>query len=160
MNLATDTIFGVCSTNCAIGGLSGGAGYATNTTVFQPTYSADKWGFVCWLTNNPGVIHPEIEFHYVSGGAGGSQWHSADCVKFTLISPSPSVAAVRITSIAGNAIQYTGGSGTRFILLKSTSPGAALSAWQRADTNNITPGSFTIPAVGTDTAAFYTIKSE
>jgi hypothetical protein len=34
-NLATDTIFGVCSTNCTIGGLSGGAGYATNTTGFQ-----------------------------------------------------------------------------------------------------------------------------
>jgi hypothetical protein len=158
-NLATDTIFGVCSTNCAIGGLSGGAGYATNTTAFQPSYSADKWGFVCWLTNNPGVSQPELEFHYVSGGVT-SQRHHADCVRFTLISSSLNVSAVRITSIAGGTIQYLGGSATRFILLKSASPGADLTTWQRADTNNITPGFFTIPAVGTDAAAFYVIESE
>lgn len=158
-NLATDTIFGVCSTNCAIGGLSGGAGYATNTAVFQPAFSANKWGFVCWLTNNPGVTQPEIEFHYVSGGVLSLR-HYADCVKFTALPCCSSISPVRITSIAGGTIQYTGGSGTRFILLKSASLAAALSSWQRADTNGITPGSFTIPAVGTGAPMFYSIQSE
>lgn len=157
--LATDAIFGVCSTNCAIGGLSGGAGYATNTTVFQPGSSADRWGVVCWLTNNPGVIQPEIEFHYVSGGSLSLR-HYADCVRFTLIQSGSNSLPVRITSIAGTTIQYTGSSGARFILLKSASLSAARSTWQRVDTNSVTPGSFTIPAVGIGAPVFYAIKGE
>ena len=70
------------------------------------------------------------------------------------------MSPVRITSIAGGTIQYLGGSGTRFILLKSASLSTALSSWQRADTNSATPGSFTIPAVGTGAPMFYSILSE
>jgi len=154
-NVATDTIFGVCSTNCAVGGLSGGAGSATNTTAFQAANSVNKWGFVCWLTNTAGVPNPEIEFHYVSGGTASLR-HFADCVRFTLVPASSVPSPVQIGGLAGTALQYTGGSGTRFVLLRC----ASLFDWQRVATNFVTPGSFSIPAVGTEPAAFYAVASE
>ena len=153
--VATDTIFGVCSTNCDIGGLSGGDGYATNTTAFQAACSVDKWGFVCRLTNIAGVSNPEIEFHYVSGGSGTLK-HYADCVRFTQPAPGSGPAPARICGFAGDALQYTGGSGTRFVLLKCTT----LCNWQRVATNFATPASFPIATVGTEDAAFYAIVSE
>ena len=154
-SVATDTIFGVCSTNCDIGGLSGGASYATNTTAFQAACSVDKWGFVCWLTNTAGVSNPEIEFHYVSGGTGTLK-HYADCVRFTQLSSVTGPAPARICGFGGGALQYTGGSGARFVLLKCTT----LCNWQRVATNFATPSSFPIATVGTENAAFYAIVSE
>jgi len=68
---------------------------------------------------------------------------------------------VTITAFAGTSLSYTGGSGTQFVLLKSSDIAAPLSAWTRAATNTATPGSFTIPAVGTPPApVFYSIVSE
>jgi hypothetical protein len=156
VSISTNILFGVCSTNCTIGGLSGGGGYATNTTAFQDVYSVNKWGFVCWLTNTAGMPNPQIEFHYVSGGVGDNLRHYADCVRFTLLTPSSGPTPVRISSFAGSALAYSGGSGTRFVLLKCGS----LCDWQRVATNFVTPGSFSIPAVGTEAAAFYAIASE
>jgi hypothetical protein len=71
------------------------------------------------------------------------------------------VASVTITNISGTTLAYTGGAGAQFVLLKSPGVTAPLSSWSREHTNNVTPGSFTIPAVGTggDTV-FYSIKSE
>lgn len=155
--VTTNIVVGVCSTNCDIGDVFGATadGGWTNTTAFQAAYSVNKWGFVCWLTNTAGVPNPEIEFHYLGGG-GFSQRHYADCVRFTLVSPSALPTPVRISSFAGSTLQYAGGSGTRFVLLKC----ATLGQWQRMVTNSATPGSFAIPAVGTEAAAFYTIASE
>jgi len=157
-SVATDTIFGVCSTNCAVGGLSGGAGYPTNTTAFQAANSVNKWGFVCWLTNTLGVPNPEIEFHYVSGGAPSAK-HYADCVRFTLVSTPGSPRPVRLIGISGGLLGYDGGSGTCFVLLKSADLGTAPNGWQRLATNWVTPSSFTIPTL-TDGSAFYAIASE
>jgi hypothetical protein len=153
--VATDTIFGVCSTNCDVGGLSGGAGYATNTTAFQAACSVDKWGFVCWLTNTLGVPNPEIEFHYVSGGPTQTRQYT-DCVRFIQLLSTSGPAPVRISSFSGTALQYSGGCGVRFVLLKSTT----LWHWQRVATNSATPSSFSIENVGTEDAAFYAILSE
>jgi len=71
------------------------------------------------------------------------------------------LASVTITNISGTTLDYTGGAGAHFVLLKSPGVTAPLSSWSREHTNNVTPGSFTIPAVGTggDTV-FYSIKSE
>jgi len=153
--VTTNIVFGVCSTNCAIGGLSGGAAESTNTTAFQAAHSVNKWGFVCWLTNTAGVPNPEIEFHYVSGGTNGHK-HYVDCVRFTLATPSTVPTPVRIGSFAGSTLEYSGGSGTRFVLLRC----ARLCEWQRVATNAVTPGAFAIPAVGTEPPAFYAIASE
>jgi hypothetical protein len=152
---AADVIFGVCSTNCELGGLSGGGGSATNTTAFQGNYSVDKWGLVCYLTNTLGVPNPEIEFRYVSGGVTQTR-QFADCVRFTQLPASSGRTSVRISSFSGTSLEYSGGAGTHFVLLKCT----ALCNWERVATNSATPGSFPIAGIGTEDAAFYAIVSE
>jgi hypothetical protein len=47
-----------------------------------------------------------------------------------------------------------------FILLESADATAPLSAWTRVATNDTTPGSFSIPPVGTATAKYYRVMSE
>ena len=56
-------------------------------------------------------------------------------------------------------LEYTGGAGSQFVLLQSASVSASLSSWIRAQTNNITPSSFTV-SMGSGTQMFYRIKSE
>ncbi|HOX56302.1 MAG TPA: hypothetical protein PLC99_05375 [Verrucomicrobiota bacterium] len=160
--VAEDSIFGVCSTNCAIGGLSGGGGSETNTTAFQAANSVDKWGVVCWLTNTAGVLNPQIEFHYVSGtDPANSLKQYADCVKFTLISASTNPAPVRITDFRGTSLTYTGGVGARFVLRQSTSLSDAPGSWPRVATNFVTPGTFDpLPVANTPAPCFYCIQSE
>jgi hypothetical protein len=159
--VGTDTLFGVCSTNCSVGGLSGGASYATNTTAFQAANSTNKWGFVCYLTNTTGVANPEIEFHFVSAtDPDGLLRNYADCVRFTEACCPPVLWPAQITGIAGVTLTYSGGRGARFILLKSPSLGAGPGSWERVDTNYAMPGSFTIPDLGAAASAFYRIQSE
>jgi len=85
----------------------------------------------------------------------------------TLNSPSnkltvapPLAAAVTITNISGTTLTYGGGNGAQFVLVKSATVTAPLNTWTRVATNTVTPGAFTIPAVGTETAVFYRVKSE
>jgi hypothetical protein len=78
-----------------------------------------------------------------------------------LLTVTVPTAPVTITSISGTTLSYTGGAGTRFVLLQSGNITAPLSTWTRVATNTATPGSFTIPAVGTPpTPVFYSIQSE
>ena len=61
---------------------------------------------------------------------------------------------------AGNCtINYSGGTGSQFVLLGSPDVAAPLSTWARVATNTATAGSFTIP-IGTDPRSFYRIESE
>ncbi|HOX56769.1 MAG TPA: hypothetical protein P5205_10365 [Candidatus Paceibacterota bacterium] len=71
---------------------------------------------------------------------------------------STSVTSVTIIGITATTISYTGGSGSQFVLLESTSLDAPLNTWTRAQTQTGTPGSFTITAG--ETKKFYSIKSE
>ena len=61
---------------------------------------------------------------------------------------------------APDGVTGRGGSGLQFVLLKSADAAAPLSGWSREATNTVTPGTFTIPAVGTGSPVFYSIKSE
>ena len=61
---------------------------------------------------------------------------------------------------ASSTVSYTGGSGARFVLLESANATAPMAAWTRVATNTATPGSFTIPAVGSAAAKFYRVQSE
>jgi hypothetical protein len=162
--LNTDLIMNVGSTNSDIGSVFGAtaAGGWTNTTAFQAAYCANQWVTVCYLTNRSGVTQPHVDFKYVSGSNRTGADHTfADCVRFHLIVPgSNAPTPVRLTRIAATSVEYTGGSGARFILLKWSSLGNALSGWERLATNSVTPGSFPIPAVGTGSSAFYAIVSE
>lgn len=160
--LAPDVIMNVGSTNCDIGGVFGataGGGW-TNTTAFHKAYSLNQWAFTCYLTNRPGVTQPHIDFKYVSGGTG-SERTFADCVRFHQIGSSTNAPPrVRITSVEGTTLSYTGGSGSRFVLLHSASLQSAPGNWQPVATNSVTPADFTIPPVGAAESAFYRIQTE
>jgi autotransporter-associated beta strand protein len=65
---------------------------------------------------------------------------------------------VTISRITTTAIDYTAGSGSKFILLESAVPTTARSTWTGVATNTSTPGSFPI-STGTG-KKFYSIKSE
>ncbi len=160
--VSTTIIMNVGSTNCDIGQVFGAteAGGWTNTTAFQAAYSKDQWGRVCYLTNRPGITQPHVDFRYVSSDTT-SYRNYADCVWFHQIGSAPSgPTPVRIARPAGTNLDYTGGSGARFILLQSEIPTAPLTNWLSVATNTTTPSSFAIPAVGTGGAAFYVILSE
>ncbi len=103
----------------------------------------------------------------VSAGDAGAYSVTVQDPFCTLTSPSAILtvgvptAPVTITGIAGTSLSYSGGSGNRFVLLQSGSITAPLSTWTRVATNSATPGSFTIPPVGTPpTPVFYSILSE
>ncbi len=64
-----------------------------------------------------------------------------------------------ITGISGNSLNYSGGAGAQFVLLKADDVTTPLANWTRVATNTTPSGSFTIP-VGSEARAFYTIKSE
>jgi hypothetical protein len=84
----------------------------------------------------------------------------ADLTGSAVVTVNACLAPVTITAVAGTTLSYTGGAGSQFILLKSADVSAALSSWSREATNIVTPGSFTIPAVGTGSPVFYAVKSE
>lgn len=65
-----------------------------------------------------------------------------------------------ISNIIGTTLSYGGGSGSQFVLLGTNNIAAPLANWTRIHTNSATPGSFTIPAVGSASPTFYRIKSE
>lgn len=73
---------------------------------------------------------------------------------------APLASAVTISNISGTTLTYGGGAGTQFILLKSATVNALMSTWTPVHTNTATPGTFTIPAVGTDNTLFYRIQSK
>jgi hypothetical protein len=77
----------------------------------------------------------------------------------TPYAPVP-VTATHIAGIQGTSLSYSGGSGSKFVLMKSATVNAPMTSWTRFRTNTATPGNFTIPAVGTAAPVFYRIKSE
>jgi hypothetical protein len=102
-----------------------------------------------------------------SGASAGSYNLSAAVVynsNWTVASATNSVTvlslnAPAISGISGNSLNYSGGAGSQFVLLKTADPSLPRSAWTRVQTNTAVSGSFTIP-VGSEARAFYTIKSE
>ena len=79
--------------------------------------------------------------------------------KRVTVAVTPQATPVNIQGISSGSLNYAGGGGTQFVLLKSTDVAAPLNTWARIATNAVTPGSFTIP-VGSEPQAYYTVKSE
>src|SRR5215475_3297677 len=73
-NSSADLLMAVSSTN---GTLS-----VSQTDAFQSANGANKWGFVGYITNNPGQLHPTVLFTYLSGSNLRSY---ADCIRFTKV---------------------------------------------------------------------------
>ena len=64
-------------------------------------------------------------------------------------------AAVTITNISTTAIGYTGGAGSQFVLLTSSTVNAPMASWTPVATNTVTGGTFTTPGPG-----YYRIESK
>ncbi len=75
---------------------------------------------------------------------------------FVIVSLQP----VTIISIANTSVTYSGGSGLQFVLLSSGILDVPMGSWTRVQTNSVTPGTFTIPVVGSSSQLFYRIQSE
>ncbi len=78
-----------------------------------------------------------------------------------------SVPSLIISTGAGSwqvgttTLSYSGGVGSRFVLLESADPALPLSSWTSVKTNDTgTPGGFTIPAVGTAAPKFYRVRND
>src|ERR1035438_8259379 len=85
--------------------------------------------------------------------------------------PVPAYAADLVRGVAVHTAQidelisshpegYSGGSGSKFVLMKSATVNAPMTSWTRFRTNTASPGTFTIPALGTGVPVYYRIKSE
>ena len=105
---------------------------------------------------------------YTEITTGGSSWQptTSGPAEVILEPETIVVGPVTITSIqlvgsgAQVRIDYTGGSGSQFVLLKSTDISTSRSTWARVATNPTTPGTFIIPVLPGEDTAFYSIKSE
>ena len=87
--------------------------------------------------------------------------HTVAGLATMLLQPQPVVILpVMITRISGTNVTYSGGAGNQFVLLKSEIITAPRSGWSRVATNSTTPGTFTVPAMGSGATVFYSIKSE
>jgi autotransporter-associated beta strand protein len=76
------------------------------------------------------------------------------------ITLAPAPTPTTISNISGTTLSYGGGSGSQFVLLGTNNVAAPLTNWTRIHTNTSTPGSFTIPAVGSASATFYRVQSQ
>ncbi len=76
----------------------------------------------------------------------------------SLVAPAGAATITSIVPGAGSySINYTGGSGSQFVLLKSSTANAPLASWTRAATNASGSGVFSVAA---EAPKFYRIKSE
>ena len=74
---------------------------------------------------------------------------------------SPTTISNIVNNLNGTvSISYGGGSGTQFILLKSSSLSLARDAWTPVATNSATPGIYPVLTVGTDEPCYFIIKSK
>jgi large repetitive protein len=104
-----------------------------------------------------------VTFGTTSGNVTVTETSAAGCVgsPVSLAVTVQSLAApVTITGIESTSLTYNGGSGSKFILLTSGTADAPMSSWTPVNTNSVTPGTFTIPAVGSSDQSFYRIQSE
>jgi hypothetical protein len=136
------------------------ASVTTNQNVIQYVAFYNGASLVASVTNSP------YEYSW-SGVTNGSYNLTAKVfynTNWTVISATNKVTvtslnAPAISGISGNSLNYSGGVGSQFVLLKTADLSLPLSAWTRDQTNTAPSGSFTIP-VGSEARAFYTIKSE
>jgi hypothetical protein len=136
-NIPYVTVTGVGLTETLIGQLTNGIVLGNN--LVPVTWQADSVGAFVIATRVSPVLGESCHLY------GGSLVGNGD---------------LRISSLTGGTLRYTGGSGTLTILLKSSDPGLPLCNWQRAASNSPILGTFTIPAVGTEDKVFYRIKTE
>jgi hypothetical protein len=136
------------------------AGVTTNNEAIQYVAFYNNGSLIANVTNAP--------FQYSWTGVPGGPYNlSATAVYnagWTVGSATNSVtvsslSAPAISGISGGNLNYSGGAGSQFVLLKTTDLTQPRIAWLRVHTNYTSSGSFPIP-LGSENHAFYTIKAE
>jgi hypothetical protein len=109
-----------------------------------------------------GGLTPGTTYHFRLKADSGTVPAYGDDMSFTTLMPPALVinTGSGYWNASSSTLSYTGGGSQSFVLLQSADPTAPLSAWTRAATNGNTPGSFSIPPVGTAAPKYYRVKSE
>jgi autotransporter-associated beta strand protein len=157
-NAGPDQTVSAGSPTVTLAGTIGGAATSATWSGGAGTFNPDNVTLTATYTPTAGEITAgSVTLTLTTDDPTGPCGAANDSMTITIAS----LGSVTITSIGGTSIAYTGGTGAQFVLLKSANVTAPLSGWSRETTNAATPGTFTIPAVGTggDTV-FYSIKSE
>jgi autotransporter-associated beta strand protein len=119
--------------------------FTGTNTITALNFGATSMGSGTWGRIGSGAFHENAAF--IGNG-------------ILKVTSGPAPSATTITSIAGTSVSYTGGAGSLFVLLGTNNVIAPMGTWTRLATNGSTPGSFTIPAVGSSSLQFYRVKSE
>ena len=145
---------------------TGSATVPSSSTPFWQTVHSWKVLALSGGASNPG----NTKFSAIDGLDGitaGTFSTSVDGTGSVLLTYTPSsggpapVSSFSISRGSGSSLSlsYTGGSGSRFVLLMTNKVAAPLNLWPRVKTNSSSPGSFTITP-GSDPAEFFRVKSE
>lgn len=105
-----------------------------------------------WTPPASGVYNVTARTYY-------SATHTVNSPSNKLTVNAPALGSVTVSGIAGTTLNYSGGAGSQFVLLKSSDLSTPRSGWSRIATNASSPGFFTIP-VGSEAKAYYSVKSE
>ncbi len=160
-----------------VGGIGGGspANLLTTTTPGWAEVELSQVGGVVTLKiNNTKILEYANTTPYTSGNimlgyddAYDSKgvfeasviYANARVVRLTSVAPATITSIVPVGSpvITSYNINYTGGSGSQFVLVTSPTVAAPLSGWSRVATNSTGSGTFSVSA---GTQGYYRIKSE
>jgi autotransporter-associated beta strand protein len=124
---------------------------ATGTFVVPAATQADLDDLGVWRR---ALTQLEVSGMYLAGKDNTPGVSFAPVI--TAVTPTPTT----ISNILGTTLTYGGGAGSQFVLLSNNIVSAPLSTWTRVATNLSTPGSFTIPAVGSSSTTFYRVQSQ
>jgi hypothetical protein len=156
---------------------SGNAGMAWHTVVITKTNDVVTWVIdgmpVATVTNTSLPFGDNVFVGYQDLFASGNL-SDVPAMSFGLVdnlrveSLTAPITATTISTGSGywdsasSTLRYTGGSGTRFILLQSASLSAPLATWTRVATNTTTPGMFTIggPPLDPTGTKYYRVMTE
>jgi hypothetical protein len=125
--------------------------YGSTTATWADVELRQVNGVIYWSINHSLVFAYTNTTSYTSGnimlgyedgfdsiGSSGGAVIYANARVINLASPV-------ISGVSGNSINYSGGVGSQFVLLKTTDLTQPKSTWTRVHTNNTPSGSFTIP---------------
>jgi autotransporter-associated beta strand protein len=121
--------------------------FSGTQTIGALNFGATSMAHGTWGRLGSGALHEHAAFT----GAGF----------LDVTSGGPTPIATSLSGISGGAtLSYDLGAGSLFVLLGTNNLVGPMTGWARLATNGSTPGSFIIPAAGSQLQMFYRVKSE
>jgi autotransporter-associated beta strand protein len=121
--------------------------FSGTQTITALNFGATSMAKGTWGRIGSGALHENAAFASTGNGL------------LLVTSGGPTPTATSVSTISGTTLSYNLGGGSYFVLLGTNNVAAPLSLWTRLATNGSTPGSFTIPAVGSQPQMFYRVVS-